>query len=311
MNQKILYRFFRGEANTAEQQALMDWLDADSDHRQQFDRERSVYNALLLHGPEQEHHKGISISWRKVARYTAEMAAALILCAGLSWMYIDQKQESWEHLMTHISAPEGQRISLTLQDGTKVWLNSEASLEYPALFADDLRRVSLKGEALFDVSKDKERPFIVDTYACEVEVLGTKFNVNANKENHTFTTMLIDGSVKVSSHNDNQHVILRPNQRVKLLSNGHLMLTESNDANEYLWAEDLIQISGHSFEEMMERLEMCYGVEIEVRLQQIPELQAMGKIRISDGLDHALDILKRNCKFNYTFDHDTKRVIIY
>ncbi len=311
MKQETLYRFFRGDASTAEQQDIMDWLDASPLHRRQFDHERAVYNALLLHGPEPQAVRRIRISWRKITRYAMETAAVVLLAAGMSWAYIDRQQENWQQLTTQIAAGEGQRIHLTLQDGTKVWLNSGASLEYPALFTDDLRRVTLKGEALFDVTKDKQRPFIVDTYACEVEVLGTKFNVNADKEEQTFTTMLIDGSVKVSSHSSDQQVILRPNQRVKLLADGHLMLSESNDANEYLWTEDLIQISDHTLPEMLERLELCYGVQIDVQLKEIPELKAMGKIRISDGLEHALNILQHNCKFRYTYNHDTRQLVIY
>lgn len=295
----------------AEQQALMDWLDASPRNRRLFDHERAVYNALLLHGPESLVVRRIGISWRKISRYVVEAAAVVLLAVGLGRVYVARQQENWQHLTTQIAAGEGQRIQLTLQDGTKVWLNSGASLEYPALFTGDLRRVSLEGEALFDVTKDRQRPFIVDTYACEVEVLGTKFNVNANREEQTFTTMLIDGSVKVSSHGSDQQVILRPNQRVRLLSDGLLMLSESNDANEYLWTEDLIQISDHTLPEMLERLELCYGVQIDVRLKEIPELKAMGKIRISDGLEHALSILQHNCKFNYTYNHDTRQLVIY
>ncbi len=295
----------------AEQQALMDWLDASPRNRRLFDHERAVYNALLLHGPEPLVVRRIGISWRKISRYVVEAAAVVLLAVGLGRVYVARQQENWQHLTTQIAAGEGQRIQLTLQDGTKVWLNSGASLEYPALFTGDLRRVSLEGEALFDVTKDRQRPFIVDTYACEVEVLGTKFNVNANREEQTFTTMLIDGSVKVSSHGSDQQVILRPNQRVRLLSDGLLMLSESNDANEYLWTEDLIQISDHTLPEMLERLELCYGVQIDVRLKEIPELKAMGKIRISDGLEHALSILQHNCKFNYTYNHDTRQLVIY
>lgn len=110
--------------------------------------------------------------------------------------------------MTRVAAPEGQRINLTLQDGTNVWLNSGAEIEYPSLFAGNSRQVRLSGEALFDVSRDTRRPFVVETFACKVEVLGTRFNVNADERHDVFSTALMRGSVRVSSLADPQQQVV-------------------------------------------------------------------------------------------------------
>ena len=106
--------------------------------------------------------------------------------------------------MQTITVPAGQRINITLVDGTNVWLNARTSLSYPVKFGKNNRQVVLDGEAYFDVTKDKSKPFIVQTDNYNVEVLGTKFDVNAYSETGEFETTLMSGSVKVASASDSK-----------------------------------------------------------------------------------------------------------
>ena len=290
MEKETLYRFYKGEATSDEQRRLMEWLDADQENRRIFDRERGMYNALLLFAPEEKAARGRLLNWRRVTRYAVQAAAVVILAVGIGWGYVSYKERSWANLMTRVAAPEGQRINLTLQDGTNVWLNSGAEIEYPSLFAGNSRQVRLSGEALFDVSRDTRRPFVVETFACKVEVLGTRFNVNADERHDVFSTALMRGSVRVSSLAD---------------------LRTSDDPNEYLWAEGLISVSGRSFADILHRFEHCYGVRFDVKLDRMPDIEAMGKIRISDGIEHALCILQRSCSFHYAYEQETSTITIY
>ena len=100
--------------------------------------------------------------------------------------------------MQTITVPAGQRINITLVDGTNVWLNARTSLSYPVKFGKNNRQVVLDGEAYFDVTKDKSKPFIVQTDNYNVEVLGTQFDVNAYSETGEFETTLMSGSLKVA-----------------------------------------------------------------------------------------------------------------
>ena len=101
-----------------------------------------------------------------------------------------------------------------------------------------------------------------------------------------------------------------PTKKVSL-HDGRLTLGRADDPNEYLWTEGLISVSGCSFEELLHRLEHCYGVRFDVRLKEMPQFEAVGKIRISDGIEHALDILQRNCDFEYAYDSQTNEITIY
>ena len=311
MEKETLYRFYKGEATSDEQRRLMEWLDADQENRRIFDRERGMYNALLLFAPQKQVAFRQSIGLRRIIGYAAQIAAMLALAVGIGWGYVSYHEHSWEALTTRISAPEGQRVNLKLQDGTEVWLNSGAELEYPSLFAGDTRRVRLAGEAFFDVSHDASKPFVVETFACRVEVLGTRFNVNADVQHSGFSTTLLRGSVRLTSLEDSrQQVVLKPDEKA-VFENGKLTLHRADDPNEYLWVKGLISISGLDFKEVIHRMEHCYGVRINLNVAPIPTLEAMGKLRISDGIEHALGILQRNCKFNYMYNHETNEITIY
>ena len=267
MEKETLYRFYKGEATSDEQRRLMEWLDADQENRRIFDRERGMYNALLLFAPEEKAARGRLLNWRRVTRYAVQAAAVVILAVGIGWGYVSYKERSWANLMTRVAAPEGQRINLTLQDGTNVWLNSGAEIEYPSLFAGNSRQVRLSA--------------------------------------------LMRGSVRVSSLADpQQQVVLKPHEKVQL-SGGQLSLRTSDDPNEYLWAEGLISVSGRSFADILHRFEHCYGVRFDVKLDRMPDIEAMGKIRISDGIEHALRILQRSCSFHYAYDQETSTITIY
>lgn len=85
MEKETLYRFFRGETTPDEQQCLMDWLDADEEHRRTFDRERQMYNALLLFAPQKQVAFRQSIGLRRIIGYAAQIAAMLALAVGIGW----------------------------------------------------------------------------------------------------------------------------------------------------------------------------------------------------------------------------------
>lgn len=111
-----------------------------------------------------------------------------------------------------ITVAEGQRAQLTLSDGTRVWLNSGSTMRYPASFGSDRRTVQLDGEGYFEVSRNEEVPFVVETSKADVEVLGTKFNIEAYASGYRFETALIEGSVHVRSASGDS-VVLDPHQK--------------------------------------------------------------------------------------------------
>ena len=187
-------------------------------------------------------------------------------------------------------------------------MNALSELRYPAFFTNDERRVELKGEAFFDVTHDENRPFVVETYACNVEVLGTKFDVEARAEAEEFTASLVEGCVRVVDKADSRNrVELQPDHRV-LRTAGRLVVEPIPDHERFRWREGLIVFRDASFRGLLREFEKCYGVRIEVEREPAGTRSLTGKIRIAEGIDHALWILQRNADFEYV-RNETRDVI--
>ena len=299
------------EATPEEESAVLAWLEADPGHRREMDRLDAVYNATVLHAPAaSEIRRAKTFVLRRAARYAATAAAALLLVAVSGWFFTARQMSRLAEQMTAVNVPAGQRISLKLQDGTTIWLNAGTTLEYPAAFAAGSRRVRVSGEAMFDVAHDADRPFVVETFACDVEVLGTKFNVVAEEQAGKFSTSLIRGRVKVVNRlSDGEQFVLSPDECASLVG-GHLSLRQIDDPDEFLWTEGIISLKGASFEELIAKFEKAYGIRIKVMRETLPRLRCRGKLRVSDGIEHAMSILRTGADFTYEIDRDTNEIRI-
>ena len=211
---------------------------------------------------------------------------------------------------TSIEAPAGQHIRIALSDGTTVELNSKSRITYPALFAGAERRVRLEGEAMFDVYHDASRPFIVETYACDVEVRGTRFNVIAEEDMQEFSTALFEGSVAVSNKVNDERILMEPNTIVHL-KNGHLHLSDLENHDNYLWTDGIISFGGDDFGQIIDKLRRYYDVNIEIQRETLPEIRYKRlKVRTSEGVDHILRILQRSSDFTYEYNDLENKIII-
>lgn len=213
--------------------------------------------------------------------------------------------------MNTIIVPAGKSMDYVLADGTLIKLNSGARLQYPMVFAKDRREVRLEGEAYFDVAHNDRHPFVVRTFASDITVLGTEFNVNADKDAGMFSAALIEGSISLSNHqNPGEQIVMHPNEKVSL-ERGHLILKEYEAAKDILWTEGILDISGLDFSELMRKLEMAFGVRIVVE-RDMPSGQvfANAKLRISDGVDKAFEVIGNGADFTYHKDYNTGTIFI-
>lgn len=312
MDDLLLYKFLQNKASEREVANVLDWLDADPDHVAYLDSLDNVLNAMVLAGlPAAVCRSRVNVvRWRRIAAWGLRVAAVLTVCLGLSYLFASQMFERRARRVMSISVPDGERIRMTLADGTAVWLNSGTTLEYPAVFAGGERRVKVSGEAMFDVKHDVEHPFVVETFACDIEVLGTKFNVEADEIRGIFETDLLRGQVKVVDRVNGKQVLMRPNQSVQLVA-GRLCLGEQKDADRLLWTDGILSITDMTFEQVMAKFERCYDVRIVINRDELPHIRFRRcKIRISDGVDHALEVLRNAADFNYRRDISSNTIVI-
>ena len=313
MNKETLYKFFEGNASFEEEVAVKQWMEESTENRQSFLKERKLFDAMLLLGNEKVIKAGkkrYSINLSSLRTEFIKIAAVIAITLGGSYLYHQYSFEKELMATNTISVPAGQRINMTLTDGTNVWLNARTSLTYPVKFSKKNRQVILDGEAYFEVAKDKTKPFIVQTNKYNVEVLGTKFDVNAYSETGEFETTLMSGSVRVASTSDPaQKLTLKPNNKV-YLQDGELHVSVVDDFNPYRWKEGLICFKNESFTSIMKDFEKYYGLTIQVRNKEVLKYVYTGKFRQTDGIDYALRVLQKDIKFSYQRDDENQIIYI-
>ena len=169
-----------------------------------------------------------------------------------------------------LSNPRGSRIiSLTLSDGTRVWLNNESELTYPVSFAGNERKVEIKGEAYFEVSKDPKRKFIVSSNGVATEVLGTHFNVNAYNDEAAIKVTLLEGSVRVSRHpeasgDSRQSTVLKPGEQA-LVNMSTIQPVNANLEEVMAWKNGRFHYDGADIKTIMRQLSRWYNVDVEYK----------------------------------------------
>lgn len=195
--------------------------------------------------------------------------------------------------------PRGKRSVLTLEEGTKLWVNSGTRVVYPSQFNNEQREIYIDGEAYLEVSKDTDRPFLVKTKEMNVRVMGTKFNVTAY-ETETFSqVVLAEGKVQVQSAG-NDAVILKPNDKYAV-KEGADELKEVN-ADKYIsWIDGFYSFDSASFGFVVKRLSMYYGVDIEVD-PALEKIKCSGKIDLKNQLDTVFNGLDFIIPISYEYD---------
>jgi ferric-dicitrate binding protein FerR (iron transport regulator) len=310
MEKEKLYRFFEGTASLAEEREIRKWLDDAPANERVLLNERKLFDLVALAPLDgQDGVEGLRVKRRRFVRELLKAAAVALLVLAGSYMYGLFGEGSGAMAMQTVSVPAGQRVNLSLPDGSNVWLNARTRLTYPAGFSRTERVVALEGEAYFEVVADAKRPFVVKTSKGQVTALGTKFNVEDYSGTDAFETTLMSGKVAVESKRDpSGRIILAPGQKA-VSSGGKLHAEDVGSYSRYRWVEGLICFEGESFLMMMKEFEKYYGVSIRVENHALEKYIFTGKFRHTDGVDYALRVLQRDVRFRY--ERDDEQQVIY
>ena len=302
MNKDLLYRFFEGTTTIEEEESVRNWIESSDDNYADFLRERKTYDALLLSTPSKISRQSFHQHLTPWIVSTVASIALLVIATGLFFYAESSKSQQYNTIIV----PPGQRINLILADNTNVWLNANTTFRYPSKFARKNREVFLDGEAWFDVSKNKKKPFIVKTDQGEVRVTGTTFNLEAYSEYKNFVTSLFEGSVDIYQNNA-KLATLKPNQK-GMLQNDRYFISTIDNTDEYLWRNGLIAFNNMKLEDILLELEKYFDIQIEINTKKLPQHRYTGKFRQADGVDYALRVLQKSIHFSYNRD-DEKQII--
>ncbi|UKJ09246.1 FecR family protein [Solitalea lacus] len=183
--------------------------------------------------------------------------------------------------------PAANFISLTLGDGTKVWVNANSRLNFPSKFAANERRVELEGEAYFEVAKDSARPFYVKSKGAEIKVLGTHFNVMAYS--NQVTTTLEEGRVEVSK--GDKKVVLIPGQRADIY-NDAINVQPADLYKVLAWKNNIFYFKGDNIVEIAQQLQSWYDLEVSISKDVSQSQTYTGEIRRDANLSEVLNMLE-------------------
>jgi hypothetical protein len=160
-----------------------------------------------------------------------------------------------------MTTPKGRQFNLVLADGSKVWLNAASSITFPTAFNGKERKVTITGEAYFEVAHNAAMPFIVEKENTSILVLGTHFNVNTYDDESLLNVTLLEGSIKVRNNMNNS--LLKPGQQAQINKDEKInVLSEVDVENVVAWKNGRISFQGVGIETVMRQMSRWYDVDI-------------------------------------------------
>lgn len=229
------------------------------------------------------------------------------LSAGQLAYKSDQGQTGANEIVQYntLTTPKGGQYQIILPDGSKVWLNAESSLKYPAAFTGKERAVTLTGEAYFEVAENKDKPFEVAVNGMEVQVLGTHFDVMAYENEKAVTTTLLEGKVKVIQGSNSE--LLKPGQAANFDKiSQSLSVAAANTEQAIAWKNGYFDFRDATLKAVMRQLSRWYDVEVQYQ-GEIPVRRFTGEAPRNLNLSDVLKILATS---GIHFTIEDKQIII-
>ncbi|MCL3851590.1 MULTISPECIES: FecR family protein [Parabacteroides] len=212
--------------------------------------------------------------------------------------------EKEKSTMNKLVVPYGKRSKLELSDGTKVWLNSGSTLEFPSVFTEKTRIVNLIGEMYIEVAKNPLRPFLVNTPDIQVKVYGTTFNISTYPDNSPQSVVLVEGSVGIKTESDKE-ILLIPNEMFAYQN--HKWSKSEVDNTKYIsWKDGYIVLDKTPIEEVLKQIERYYNLSFKIdKNLDLQSKTCTGKIYLSDNLDNIMTTISLLSSTGYQRDDKT------
>lgn len=254
-----------------------------------------AYNRFLagLTKEERSERKKIHLKRTIVLKYAAAIVVVTLLSLNL------YKLSDRDVNTNTIEVPNGQRVSLVLSDGTRVWLNSRTTFTYPSRFSSKNREVSLNGEAFFEVAHNEKSPFLVSASLLKVKVLGTQFNMKSYPKESTVVT-LAEGKVEVSTNDNENKLTLKPREQVSYTTNSGMVLEKNvNTHITKSWTNGEAAFINKRLNEIICDLNRKFDVEIIITDLSLSKEVFTCHFKESATIEQVLNLLKETRKIDY------------
>lgn len=208
-----------------------------------------------------------------------------------------------------VEVPRGNTFTMILDDGTKVYLNSDTKIQLPRQFSGHRRDVQLfYGEAYFEVTHDSDRPFMVHSRQQRVQVLGTSFGIRAYADEPQTLTTLVAGSVRVKT--DTQENCLVPGDQ-SLCSAGGLTVRKVDTALYTSWHQGVFVFRNESLDNILQTLSRWYDVQITYTDEALKDMRFTGELKRYKAVNEFLERLELVEKVRFSIQDRTIRVSSY
>lgn len=204
--------------------------------------------------------------------------------------YQDDKSKNEQVRYHQLDVPRGGEYKLKLSDGSVIWLNSESSVYFPEAFGESKREIRVSGEVYLEVAKDATRPFIVNAGAFRTEVFGTSFMMRVYPEEREWSTVLVEGKVKVSFKGT--EVVLEPRQKA-YVERGVLYEGEADLNRELAWLRGAFVFEHERLENVMRTLSRWYDVSFVFEREELKDYEFTGSVRRDQPITEVLDVFER------------------
>lgn len=272
----LISKYLSGEAEAKEVSVLFTWITSDNENRKLFTSIRESWALTMAYNVES--NTDLDHEWSEIAdrlgvsdihasrglrqisrRSFLRVAAILVFLIVPSVAYFLLFMNPGQGMLL----ADSQIVESTLPDGTQVTLNTGSSLYYPTKFKGKERKVTLEGEAYFDVSHNTEKAFIIDAENMQIKVLGTSFYVNTNSSANTMEVVLISGSVQLN-YLDKEMRLTPGDKAVVLEAHGEIVKEEHSDPNLLAWKTKKLRFNDTPFGEIVDILGKVYQKDIVV-----------------------------------------------
>lgn len=276
---------------------VSDGIDKIDERKGEKDSEISNLDTILgLSAQTNENLRKPGVMWRRIA-----LAAATILIVAIAgfFSFYTQKQANLAtsdqvENRTFITK-NGERATYILNDGSKVMLHAGSRLEIPDDFNQNNRELFLEGEAYFEVSHDKDKPFIVQSKDTYTRVLGTRFLVQAWPEGGERVDVIVSdgrvalGKIKNGYSDTDNEVLITKNEIGVIETNMNPVVSEVSNMNWYIgWTEGKLEFENRPLSEVLPRLERWYNIEIQVEDEEIRERKITAEVDYSQSMSEVI-----------------------
>lgn len=276
------------------------WVSsAVADDTQQYDVDQAFERFRKRTGLDQSGRQ--SYKWYR----TWSVAAVAIVLLGLItvtayWQGSRQIQSNFSDIV--VEAPLGSKTKLTLPDGSTVWLNAGSKMVYSQGFGVSDRKLAFQGEGYFEVEKNDEIPFLVQTHDVNVTVVGTKFNFRNYPEDEEAVVELLEGKVALENQLKEEAVrYLSPNEKMVLhKATGEMDITSAKVKEVTLWTKNILLFDEDLLPDIVRKLERSYHVRIEIENEDLKQARFYGQFnQLEQNIYEVLDMLVETGRLEY------------